>query len=174
MNREEAGFLRTPGRKLSSSSCPAVKDIFGKLRNDLSTLITKRNSKKAHRSGPSAAEPTSEPTSERMLMNGVLSHSNLCGDPVGNDIPSFDHTVAQADIENISSACEGEIDLNLRDVGERWGDRYSDEENQTSGDDGELDDAIRCQDKALAVVPFVELLLWNRVILIEVRKMQNH
>lgn len=91
-------------------------------------------------------------------MNGVPSHSNISGDPVGNDIPSFDHTVAQADIENTSSACEGEIDLNLRDVGERWGDRCSDEKNQTSGDDGELDDAIRCQDKALAVVAHAESL----------------
>lgn len=147
-NEEGAGFHRIQRRKQGSSVCPAVKDIFGKLRNDLSTPGTDQNSKKALISGSPVAQVNTEGVHE----NGVLSHSNKCGDPMGINIPSFGPTVAQADIDKTSSVCEGEFDLHSRDIGERWGDRCSDDENQISSDDVELDDIIQFQDKPLAVV----------------------
>lgn len=42
--------------------------------------------------------------------------------------------------------------MHSRDIGKRWGDRCSDDENQTSSDDVEQDDIIQFQDKPLAVV----------------------
>ena len=42
--------------------------------------------------------------------------------------------------------------MHSTDIGERCGDRCSDDENQTSSDDVELDDIIQFQDKPLAVV----------------------
>ncbi|KAJ8635607.1 hypothetical protein MRB53_009874 [Persea americana] len=60
--------------------------------------------------------------------------------------------VAQTDIDKTSSVCEVEFDLHSTDIGERCSDRCSDDENQTSSDDVELDDIIQFQDKPLAVV----------------------
>lgn len=87
-NEEGAGFRRTPRRKQGSSVCPAVKDIFEKLRNDLSTPDTNQNSKNALISGSPVAQVNTAGVHE----NGVLSHSNICGDPMGINIPSFGPT----------------------------------------------------------------------------------
>lgn len=82
------GFVELLGENKVHRYALLLKDIFGKLRNDLSTPDTNQNSKNALISGSPVAQVNTAGVHE----NGVLSHSNICGDPMGINIPSFGPT----------------------------------------------------------------------------------